>query len=345
MEAEEKPELLEYAQEIQYAAERATALTGQLLAFSRRQISQPKVLDLNEVVTHSMKMLRRIIGEDIELASHLDNDLGKVKVDPVHIDQVIMNLAVNARDAMTNGGRILLETSNCRLDEEYADRHIGVSEGAYVMLAVSDNGHGMTAETRSRLFEPFFTTKEAGKGTGLGLAIVYGIVKQAGGEIMVYSEPGNGTTFKIYLPMVDQPASFATKEHLQEMRGNETILVCEDDGKIRRLVEAMLLRQGYRVLVAETPDQALDMASKPDERIDLLLTDIVMPRISGIELARGVREMRPEIRVLYMSGYTDNQMNSSWVLDEDVPFLQKPFTASALAQKVRQALGSEQTAP
>ena len=344
MEAEEQPATREYAQEIQYASERASALTGQLLAFSRRQISQPRVLNLNEVVTHSMKMLRRIIGEDIELASHMESDLGRVKVDPVHIDQVIMNLAVNARDAMPGGGRIVLETSNCRLDAEYSDRHIGVPEGAYVMLAVSDNGHGMTAETRSRLFEPFFTTKEAGKGTGLGLAIVYGIVKQAGGEIMVYSEPGSGTTFKIYLPMVDQPASFAAQQRTTQMRGSETILVCEDDAKIRRLVEAMLLRLGYRVLIAENPDQALARASQSDAEIDLLLTDIVMPRISGIELARAVRAMRPGIPVLYMSGYTDNQMNDSWVLDEDVPFLQKPFTAAALAQKVRWALGGEKAA-
>jgi len=339
MEAEDAPTLLEYAQEIQYASERASALTTQLLAFSRRQISQPKVLDLNEVVTHSMKMLRRIIGEDIEIASHLETDLGKVKIDPVHIDQVIMNLAVNARDAMPNGGRLVLETANVRLDEHYIDRHIGVKPGAYVMVAVSDNGTGMTAETRSRLFEPFFTTKEAGKGTGLGLAIVYGVVKQSNGEINVYSEPGKGTTFKIYLPMVDQPASFAKKDRAPEMRGSETILLCEDDMKIRRLVEAMLTRQGYRVLVAENPDQALDTARQTTGPIDLLLTDIVMPRISGFELANMVREMRPGMRVLYMSGYTDHQMNSNWVLDQDVPFLQKPFTAAALTQKVREALG------
>jgi PAS domain S-box-containing protein len=344
MEAEEAPSLLEYANEIQYASERASGLTGQLLAFSRRQISQPKVLDLNEVVTHAMKMLRRIIGEDIEIASHLEPELGKVKVDPVHIDQVIMNLAVNARDAMPNGGRILLETSNYQLDAEYVGWHAGVEQGSYVMLAISDSGIGMTAETRSRLFEPFFTTKEAGKGTGLGLAIVYGVVKQAGGEIMVYSEPGKGTTFKIYLPMVDQPASFAARERTTEIRGSGTVLVCEDDPKIRRLVAAMLTRQGYRVLTAEDPDQALQVATAEGE-INLLLTDIVMPRISGVELARAMRQMRPGLRVLYMSGYTDNQMNDGWVLDEDIPFLQKPFTASALASKVREAMaggGAEQ---
>jgi PAS domain S-box-containing protein len=343
MEAEEAPTLLEYAQEIQYASERASALTGQLLAFSRRQISQPKVLDVNDVVAHSMRMLRRIIGEDIEIESRLGPDLGKVKVDPVHLDQVIMNLAVNSRDAMPNGGRIVLETSNCRIDAEYSDWHIGVEPGAYVMLAVSDNGTGMTAETRSRIFEPFFTTKEAGKGTGLGLAIVYGVVKQANGEIIVYSEPGKGTTFKIYLPTVDQPASSAALEHAAAKRGSGTVLLCEDDAKIRRLVEAMLTRQGYRVLVAENPDQALETALRLDKPIDLLLTDIVMPRISGIELAKAVREARPGIRVLYMSGYTDSQMNNSWMVDEDVPFLQKPFTTAALAQKVQEALAGAET--
>lgn len=339
MEAEDVPNLLEYAHEIQYAADRASALTSQLLAFSRRQISQPRILDLNEVVTHSMKMLRRIIGEDIEVSAHLAPDLGKVKVDPVYIDQVIMNLAVNARDAMPKGGRITLETANIRLDAEYLDRHIGVAAGPYCMLAVSDTGIGMTPETRSRLFEPFFTTKEAGKGTGLGLAIVYGIVKQAGGEIMVYSEPGKGTTFKIYLPMADMPASFAAEERRREMRGSETILLCEDDPKIRRLVETMLTRQGYHVLVAENPDQALEIVRQHNGPIDLLLTDIVMPRLSGFELAKTVNELRPDVRVLYMSGYTDNQMSSSWVLDQDVPFIQKPFTAAALTAKVREALG------
>jgi signal transduction histidine kinase len=344
LEAEESPTLTEYAQEIQYASERASALTGQLLAFSRRQISQPTVLDLNEVVTHATKMLRRIIGEDIEIASRLEPDLGKVKADQVHIDQVIMNLAVNARDAMPNGGRIVLETSNCRLDADYLDRHLGVGPGTYVMLAVSDNGSGMSAETRSRIFEPFFTTKEAGKGTGLGLAIVYGVVKQAGGEIMVYSEPGRGTTFKIYLPMVDQPESFAAKERTAETRGSETILLCEDDPKIRRLVEAMLTRQGYLVMTAENPDQALDKALRMDGTIDLLLTDIVMPRISGVELARAMRQIRPALPVLYMSGYTDSQMSGGWVLDEDMPFIQKPFTAAALARKVREALGGFEAA-
>jgi len=341
MESEQQPNLIEYAQEIQYATERASALTGQLLAFSRRQVSQPQTLDLNETVTHSMKMLRRIIGEDVEIAARLAPDLGKVRIDPVHIDQVIMNLAVNARDAMPTGGRLTIETGNVELDEEYAERHIGVSPGMYCMLAVSDTGTGMTPETRSRIFEPFFTTKEPGKGTGLGLAIVYGIVKQAGGDILVYSEPGAGTSFKIYLPAIGAPAEKTQSRRTREMKGSETILVCEDDPKIRRLVQAMLTRQGYHVLAAEHPNQALETARRFDGPIDLLLTDIVMPRVSGFELAKTVTEIRPHLRVLYMSGYTDNQVSGSWVLDENMPFIQKPFTAAALAAKVREALGNE----
>jgi PAS domain S-box-containing protein len=337
----EAPEagMQEYAQEIQYAATRATALTTQLLAFSRRQISQPKVLDMNEVVSHSMKLLRRIIGEDIDVSASLDPTVGRVKIDPVHIDQVIMNLAVNARDAMPQGGRLSIQTSNTFLDQHYIDRHIGVAPGAYSMLAISDTGTGMTAETRSRLFEPFFTTKEAGKGTGLGLAIVYGIVKQAGGEIMVYSELGRGTTFKIYLPMVEVPSSFSAAEQRgSEMGGTETILVCEDDPKIRRLVEVMLGRRGYRVISSGDPAEALEVARNFAEPIHLLLTDIVMPHISGFELAQSVTELRPSVHVLYMSGYTDNRMTGTKTLAVDVPFLQKPFTAAALMTKVREAI-------
>ena len=335
--------LREYAQEIQYAATRATALTTQLLAFSRRQISQPKVLDLNEVVGHSMKLLRRIIGEDIDVSASMDPTVGKVKIDPVHIDQVIMNLAVNARDAMPNGGRLSIQTTNTFLDEHYIDRHIGVTPGAYCMLAISDTGTGMTAETRSRLFEPFFTTKEAGKGTGLGLAIVYGIVKQAGGEIMVYSELGRGTTFKIYLPLVDVSASIAAAEHRgSEMGGTETVLLCEDDPKIRRLVEVMLGRRGYRVISSGDPEEALDIVRKYTEPIQLLLTDIVMPGASGFDLAQSALKLRPHMRVLYMSGYTDNQMNGTKTLADDLPFLQKPFTAAALMSKVREALTQNQ---
>ncbi len=340
MEAEHLPSMTEYAREIEYAAERASALTSQLLAFSRRQISQPQPLDLNQVVSHSLKMLRRIIGEDIEITTRLAPDLGKVMIDPVHIDQVIMNLAVNARDAMPQGGRLAIDTANVWLDADYTGRHIGVAPGAYCLLAVSDTGVGMNAETRSRLFEPFFTTKEAGKGTGLGLAIVYGIVKQAGGDILVYSEPGQGTTFKIYLPRAEPPTEKVAAGPGGAVRGNETILICEDDPKIRALVQAMLTRQGYRVLAAQQPAEAVEMLRKLNGPLDLLLTDVVMPGTSGLELAKTVAEMRPEARILYMSGYTDHQMGAACHLEQDMSFIQKPFTSAALAAKVREVLGS-----
>ncbi len=340
-EAGDQATLVDYAHEIQYAADRASALTAQLLAFGRRQISQPKILDLNEVATHSMKLLRRIIGEDIQVDLHLAPSLGKVKADPIHLDQVIMNLVVNARDAMPDGGRLTVETANVTLDEHYADRHIGVKPGAYALLAVSDTGTGMSPETRNRLFEPFFTTKEAGKGTGLGLAIVYGIVKQAGGEINVYSEQGRGTTFKVYLPLVEVPEEMTAAEaRLSGLRGSETVLLCEDEEHIRKMVETMLTRQGYRVLAAETPAEAVEIARERAQEIDLLLTDIVMPQKSGLDLAREIRDIRPEIKLLLMSGYTDNRVSSSWVLEAGTPFLQKPFTAASLSHKVREALGA-----
>jgi two-component system, cell cycle sensor histidine kinase and response regulator CckA len=296
---------------------------------------------LNEVVSHSMKLLRRVIGEDIEIVTDFDSKLGKIKADPVHVDQVIMNLVVNARDAMGRGGRLTIDTANVMLDGNYTDRHIGVNPGAYAMLAISDTGSGMTAEVKGRLFEPFFTTKEAGKGTGLGLSIVYGIVKQNGGEIMVYSEPGKGTTFKIYLPLVETPVEMkVAEENALEMRGSETILVCEDESGIRKLVVAMLSKQGYRVLQAGHPREALALMQRHSESIHLLLTDIVMPQINGFELARTAVETRPDLRVLYMSGYTDNQVSANWTLNPEVPFLHKPFTATALALKVRETLAA-----
>jgi PAS domain S-box-containing protein len=344
-ETQGQPALLDYAREIQYAATRAGALTAQLLAFSRRQITQPRVLDLNDIVSHSMKLLRRVIGEDIEIEAHLDPNLGRVKADPIHIDQIIMNLVVNARDAMGEGGKLTIETRNQILDADYVGRHIGVSPGPYCLLAISDTGTGMTAETRARLFEPFFTTKEAGKGTGLGLSIVYGIVKQNGGEIMVYSEPGKGSTFKIYLPMAEVPAEFSAAEtRATQMRGTETILLCEDEDAIRRLVHTMLAKQGYRVLDAATPDEAMKIGVNSAEPIHLLLTDLVMPRTSGFELAKNLREHRRDLKVLYMSGYTDNQVSRSWVVEPNMPFIQKPFTAAALTQKVREALTSSAAA-
>jgi two-component system cell cycle sensor histidine kinase/response regulator CckA len=339
---QDSPALIEYAREIQFAADRASALTGQLLAFSRRQISQPKVLDLNESVAQSMKMLQRVIGEDILVITHPEPDLGRVKADPIHIDQALMNLVVNARDAMPNGGTLTIETANVFLDDSYADRHMGVKPGPYCMLAVSDTGTGMTPEVKSRIFEPFFTTKESGKGTGLGLSIVYGVVKQSGGDIMVYSEVRKGTTFKLYFPMTEVPAVMAeAKGRVEELRGCETVLLCEDEERIRKLVFAMLVKQGYKVLETGAPEAAMRIAREHNAPIDLLLTDIVMPQMSGFDLAKSVMEMRPEIKVLYMSGYTDNRISASWVLESSVPFLHKPFTAAGLTQKVREVLGAE----
>ncbi len=344
MEAQDRPHLLDYAHEVQYAANRATSLTAQLLAFSRRQISQPRVLDLNEVVAHSMKLLRRVIGEDVEIATHLDPNLARVKADPSHVDQLIMNLVVNARDAMPGGGKLTIETANVSLGPEYVGRHLGVAPGPYCMLAISDTGTGMTPEVKSRLFEPFFTTKEPGKGTGLGLSIVYGIVKQSDGEVMVYSEAGKGTTFKVYLPVAEVPADFVAAEELDaEARGTETVLVCEDEASIRKLVEAMLSKQGYTVLDTDDAQEAIRRAREHGGAIDLLVTDLVMPHTSGFDLAKTIREIRPDIKVLYMSGYTDNQVSGSWVLDPHMPFLQKPFTAGGLARKVREALGGAQS--
>ncbi|SPE31607.1 PAS sensor protein [Candidatus Sulfopaludibacter sp. SbA6] len=345
LEAQGSPDLLEYAHEIQYSAACAGSLTAQLLAFSRRQISQPRIVDLNGIVSRSIKMLSRLIPEDIEISTHLDAGLGRVSADPVHIDQVIMNLVVNARDAMSDGGKLTIETANAALDADYAGRHLGVTPGQYCMLAVSDTGVGMDAATRSRLFEPFFTTKEEGKGTGLGLSIVYGIVKQNGGEIMVYSEPGQGTTFKIYFPTVEVPVEFTNGEDRPgQMRGTETILLCEDEEGIRKLVHKMLARQGYRVLEAETPEQALEVARQHGQAIDLLLTDLVMPHLSGLELAKAVRDLRPAAKVVYMSGYTDNRITHNWVLDPETAFLQKPFTAADLSRKLREVLGSSAAA-
>jgi PAS domain S-box-containing protein len=342
--AQGAPALIEYAQEIQFAADRASSLTGQLLAFSRRQISQPKVLDLNESVAQSVKLLQRVIGEDIVVVTLAEPDLGRVKADPIHIDQALMNLVVNARDAMPNGGTLTIETANVFLDDSYAERHIGVKPGAYCMLAVSDTGTGITPEVKSRIFEPFFTTKEPGKGTGLGLSIVYGVVKQNGGDVIVFSELGKGSTFKLYFPMAAVPAVTAeTNGLVEELRGSETVLLCEDEERIRKLVYAMLAKQGYKVLEAEAPEAAMRMAREYAGPIDLLLTDVVMPQMSGFELAKSVYEMRPQIKVLYMSGYTDNRVNAGWVLEPEVQFLHKPFTAAGLTQKVREALGTEAT--
>ncbi len=351
------PTALEFVSEIRKSADRASSLTNQLLAFSRRQVSVPRVLDLNEVVLQIEKMLHRIIGEDVQLNLRLADGLPFVKVDPSHIDQVIMNLAVNSRDAMPQGGRLTLETAAVRWSSEYGDGHPNLPAGDYVMLAVSDNGCGMDAVTRGRLFEPFFTTKEKGKGTGLGLSIVYGIVRQSGGDILVYSEPGQGTVFKIYLPAAaggPEGAPAPTEPARPETAGAntaegpagppqaaKTILLVEDEVQVRSLTRTMLSKLGYQVIDAGSAAEALELLDRTSEPISLLLVDIVMPEMSGPQLAQRVLALRPAIPVLFMSGYTDGMVEQG-LLDSGTPFIQKPFTAEGLAQRVREALaGSE----
>ena len=328
------------AQEIANAADRAAALTRQLLAFSRKQVLTPKVLDLNAVVSENLKMLPRLIGEDVELATLPAEVLGRVKADPGQIEQVIMNLVVNARDAMPNGGKLTIETANVTLDEAYARLHPGVSPGEYVMLAVSDTGLGMDKETQSHIFEPFFTTKGQ-KGTGLGLSMVYGIVKQSGGYIWVYSEPGHGTTFKVYLPRVEEAAE--DKPALQPASagpplGHETILVVEDEPQLRDLTRQFLETHGYTVLVAEHGAAAIDVARRHEGVIHLLLTDIIMPVMNGRELAQRMAGLSPKTRIVFMSGYTENAIWRDGMIETSANFLQKPFTLDALTRKVREVL-------
>ncbi|OGP95557.1 MAG: hypothetical protein A2157_16500 [Deltaproteobacteria bacterium RBG_16_47_11] len=327
-------------EEIEKASERAVDLTRQLLAFSRRQVMELKVIDLSTILQNLEKMLRRVIGEDIELIIKLHGDLGKVKVDPGQIEQVILNLAVNAKDAMPNGGNLTIEITNEELDEEYACKHVAIKSGPYVRLSVSDTGCGMTPEVRERVFEPFFTTKEKGKGTGLGLSTVYGIVKQSGGNIWVYSEPGHGTTFKINLPRVDEPVDVlgqgVTGEELPW--GNETILVVEDEEGVRKLAVRILQRQGYKVLEASDGGEASILCDQHGGTIHLLLTDVVLPAMSGRKFAENLLSMRPEMRVLYMSGYTDNAIAAHGVLEEGLNYIQKPFTVGRLLRKVREVL-------
>jgi len=332
--------LRRHVQLIGKTAERAAALTRQLLAFSRKQVLQPKVLDLQAVVAGMEKMLRRLIGEDIELVAVPDPALGRVKADPGQLEQVILNLVVNARDAMPEGGRLTLETADVELDEAYARRHAGATPGRYVMLAVSDTGVGMDAATQARLFEPFFTTKGPGKGTGLGLATVYGIVKQSGGNIWVYSEPGRGTTFKIYLPRVDEAVEAVEPGQVlaEWPRGWETVLLVEDEEGVRDLAREIIQLQGYTVLEARHPGEALLVNEEHAGRIHLLVTDVVMPQMSGRELADRLASMRSETKVLYMSGYTDDAIVRHGVLDAHTPFVQKPFTPEALLRKIREVL-------
>ncbi len=332
----------EEVEEILKAADRATSLTRQLLAFGRRQVLQPQLLNLNSVVMNMDKMMRRLIGEDIQLVTILDKELWSVKVDPGMIEQVIMNLAVNSRDAMPQGGKLILETSNVNHDEEYASSHVSVKPGHYVMLAVSDNGCGMDKETQSHLFEPFFTTKEKGKGTGLGLSTVYGIIKQSGGNIWPYSEAGQGTTFKIYLPRADKTASIYKPRSRPATApgGTETILLVEDEEAVRSMVSRILQNKGYTLLEASNGNEALQICQQNEGPIHLMVTDVIMPQMSGRELAERLAPILPEMKVLYMSGYPDNTIVQHGVLEAGTAFLQKPFTLNALELKVREVLDS-----
>jgi len=327
--------------EVLKAAEHAASLTRQLLAFSRRQVLQPRVLDLNAVVGELDGMLRRIIGEDIRLATALPDGLGHVKADPGQIQQVVMNLAVNARDAMPKGGRLTIETGNAELDESYTSAHLTVRPGRYVMLAVTDTGVGMDAATQARIFEPFFTTKEAGKGTGLGLSTVFGIVKQSEGNIWVYSEPLRGTTFKIYLPRVDDVVKDQTpREAETPSGGSETILLVEDSDSLRELGREILEEHGYKVIEASSGTAALETLERHTGSLDLILTDLVMSGMSGRELADEITRMRPGTKVLFMSGYTDDALGHHGVLESGTAFVEKPFTIDGLLRKVRGVLDS-----
>jgi signal transduction histidine kinase/CheY-like chemotaxis protein len=325
--------------EIKKAGDRAASLTRQLLAFSRKQIFQEKVVDLNSIVADMDKMLRRLIGEDIDLVSLLEPSLRPIKADPGQIEQVLLNLAVNARDAMPRGGKLTIETGHATLDEGYVKSHLMAQTGRYVMLAVSDTGTGMAAETQKHIFEPFFTTKEVGKGTGLGLATVYGVVKQSSGDIWVYSKPGQGTTFKIYLPIAEDSADPEAVANPTEVpQGQGTILLVEDEELVRNLAGEILGTKGYQVLTAANGVEALRVCTEHVGQIDLMVTDVVMPQMGGRELAERMALIRRDMSVLYMSGYTDDAVVRHGVLDEEMPFLQKPFTPDTLARKVSELL-------
>lgn len=322
------------------AGDRAAALTGQLLAFSRKQVMKPRVHNLNTVIIEIERMLRRIIKENVEFRTALDPSLGNIRADPGQIEQVIMNLAVNARDAMPNGGTLTIETKNVYLDDNYVSQHLLIRPGPFVKMIVTDTGKGIDEATKKRIFEPFFTTKETGKGTGLGLSTVHGIVKQSGGDIMVYSEVGIGTTFKIYLPCVDENVQRPkwVDGNKANLAGNETILLVEDEEVVRSLVKEILVGNGYNVLEAASGSAAIALCEKHCEDIQLLLTDVVMPKMGGAELREHVVKHCPRVKVLFMSGYTDDAIASHGLSDSEIPFIEKPFTPDGLLQKVREVL-------
>ena len=339
---EQDSPLQEYIEEIKKAGQRATSLTRQLLAFSRQQILSPRVLNLNDLLSDMAKMLPRLIGEDIVVSTGLDPAIGKVKADPGQVEQVVMNLAVNARDAMPNGGTLAIKTANETLDEMYARHHPGAKPGEYVMLSVTDSGIGMNSEVLLHIFEPFFTTKEVGKGTGLGLATVYGVVKQSGGYVWVDSEIGKGTSFQIFLPRVDE-ALTRVKEapvYSSSVQENETILVAEDAQPLRKLAQTFLEERGFKVLTASSGEEALQIAKDFPGKIDLLLTDVVMPGMNGRVLGEQLLRNRPDLKILYMSGYTDSFIAGHGVLEAGTHLLHKPFTEEVLFSKVCEVLKS-----
>ncbi|MGH9492069.1 MAG: response regulator [Terriglobales bacterium] len=340
LEEEDRDKLRRYAESILKTADRTASLTRQLLAFSRKQVLWTRVLDLNAVVAEIQKMLPPLIGEDVHVIVVPGPKLGRVKADPGQLEQVLLNLAINARDAMPKGGKLVLETANVECDEGYCALHPGAQPGSYVMLAVSDNGCGMDPETQSHIFEPFFTTKPKDKGTGLGLATVYGIVKQSGGHVWVYSEPGIGTTFKVYLPRVEEAVtSERPQPRFEEPAAvTESILLVEDEEGVRRLAREFLEQRGYRVLEARNGAEALAVAASHTGPIDLLVTDIVMPGMRGRELAEKLSSSRPRMKILYISGYTDGTIVENGELGPGSPFLEKPFSSDALARKVREVL-------
>ncbi len=332
---------LKNIKEINKAGERAASLTRQLLAFSRKQVLKPKILNLNTLIVDMDKMLRRLIGEDIEFVIKQNATLGRVKADPGQIEQVVLNLVLNARDAMPQGGKLTIETKKVELDETYASTHPSVQPGPYVMLGISDNGLGMDKETQERIFEPFFTTKQKGKGTGLGLSTVYGIVKQSGGNIYVYSEPNKSTTFKVYLPRIEDEADIIKeRREFTELSGSETVLLVEDEDLVLEMVTSTLQKAGYQVLSAKNGTEAIQRWEIYVNPIQLLLTDVVMPEMSGRELSNRLTSLNPDLKVIYMSGYTDDAIVHHGILDSGIVYLQKPFTPNVLLEKIRKVLDS-----